>query len=305
MTTRGSSPLARGLPYRTGTRTPHSRIIPARAGFTRAAGAGPDTRSDHPRSRGVYPALADTSVAMRGSSPLARGLPVHDLQSQRDLGIIPARAGFTRGPGRWRHRAQDHPRSRGVYPRRRPVGRLRRGSSPLARGLLTQLSQQNASARIIPARAGFTGCEIWAVKMKEDHPRSRGVYKSVGWFMAFAVGSSPLARGLPSGSSSCETAGRIIPARAGFTCDHPADRNRGRDHPRSRGVYVWRTRFPNASEGSSPLARGLLRHLRHRHRQFRIIPARAGFTLCRIQSVRSRRDHPRSRGVYLSLHTSR
>ena len=233
----GSSPLARGLRRAQVPAGPMGGIIPARAGFTTRFLVLRTWLWDHPRSRGVYCAPLLGISKRSGSSPLARGLPVRPLEAVTGQGIIPARAGFTRGPGRWRHRAQDHPRSRGVYPRRRPVGRLRRGSSPLARGLLTQLSQQNASARIIPARAGFTGCEIWAVKMKEDHPRSRGVYKSVGWFMAFAVGSSPLARGLPSGSSSCETAGRIIPARAGFTCDHPADRNRGRDHPRSRGVY--------------------------------------------------------------------
>ena len=233
----GSSPLARGLPRQPRQHPPRVRIIPARAGFTPPRRGWRREWWDHPRSRGVYRARMTVLRRFQGSSPLARGLRGHEPGRRRPRRIIPARAGFTRGPGRWRHRAQDHPRSRGVYPRRRPVGRLRRGSSPLARGLLTQLSQQNASARIIPARAGFTGCEIWAVKMKEDHPRSRGVYKSVGWFMAFAVGSSPLARGLPSGSSSCETAGRIIPARAGFTCDHPADRNRGRDHPRSRGVY--------------------------------------------------------------------
>ena len=39
--------------------------------------------------------LAD-ALNIPGSSPLARGLPVHELLVARDHGIIPARAGFTR-----------------------------------------------------------------------------------------------------------------------------------------------------------------------------------------------------------------
>ena len=52
---------------------------------------------------------------LRGSSPLARGLPDVEALLSEDLRIIPARAGFTRyiyGGDTWR---KDHPRSRGVY----------------------------------------------------------------------------------------------------------------------------------------------------------------------------------------------
>ena len=91
----------------------------------------------------------------------------------------------------------------------------------------------------------------------------------------------------------------IIPARAGFTCvggipgfamwDHPRTRGvyspgasrptRNEDHPRTRGVYpevgvrsIW-------NRGSSPHARGLPQVAETRFGGFRIIPARAGFTL--------------------------
>ena len=50
----GSSPLARGLRRRSGRVIGHTRIIPARAGFTQAIRAGHRTHQDHPRSRGVY-----------------------------------------------------------------------------------------------------------------------------------------------------------------------------------------------------------------------------------------------------------
>ena len=72
----GSSPLARGLhrPGRSTCRWPG--IIPARAGFTaRGPRRGAGCR-DHPRSRGVYSASSPSRTGTRGSSPLARGLPL-------------------------------------------------------------------------------------------------------------------------------------------------------------------------------------------------------------------------------------
>ena len=50
----GSSPLARGLPSRARSATRRCRIIPARAGFTTPNDPSAWSRSDHPRSRGVY-----------------------------------------------------------------------------------------------------------------------------------------------------------------------------------------------------------------------------------------------------------
>ena len=133
-----------------------------------------------------------------------------------------------------------------------------------------------------------------------DHPRSRGVYAAKG-----------VARSVHAG---------IIPARAGFTDnqrtktnfqrDHP--RSRGvypiiqqvvhlrQDHPRSRGVYVHESRPSASHPGSSPLARGLLGPLSQRLLETRIIPARAGFTPAGSWRPVAGRDHPRSRGVYIS-----
>ena len=51
--------------------------------------------------------------------------------------------------------------------------------------------------------------------------------------------------------------------------------------------------------GSSPLARGLLRAAQKNYDRFRIIPARAGFTIQFRQVASQSRDHPRSRGVYV------
>ena len=113
---RGSSPLARGLPGRGRRAHPGRRIIPARAGFTphqsqaqKKARDHPRSRGvylrilvtkepnllDHPRSRGVYASASAEDRYWYGSSPLARGL--HNAQNALISGGV------------------DHPRSRGVY----------------------------------------------------------------------------------------------------------------------------------------------------------------------------------------------
>ena len=111
-----------------------------------------------------------------------------------------------------------------------------------------------------------------------DHPRSRGVYAIEGAAGATALGSSPLARGLPpTGTERADRRG-IIPARAGFTRVRRVSGDGWGDHPRSRGVYSLSIGRRRIFVGSSPLARGLP-------------PARPG-------PAPPASDHPRSRGVY-------
>ena len=322
----GSSPLARGLREDHVKPVCDAGIIPARAGFTQATQDIHGAREDHPRSRGVYSSSRPKSFEDPGSSPLARGLPSSSRSTRRLSRIIPARAGFTSennysgrntmgssplarglhrarsriGPGRGiiparagftrprragRPPAQDHPRSRGVYSRTEKIGRARAGSSPLARGLREGHGVVRARGGIIPARAGFTEPGESPVHGTEDHPRSRGVYAGPLARPAGYSGSSPLARGLrPEGASGAHHGG-IIPARAGFTGAGSDRGDGGRDHPRSRGVYLPVGR--RESPGS------------------RIIPARAGFTLRRRTGSSAGPDHPRSRGVYrLALHSA-
>ena len=93
---RGSSPLARGLRQCGGRGHPLRGIIPARAGFTAPLDHGLRRTKDHPRSRGVYSAPHAYEWARPGSSPLARGLRPVSLDYLVRVGIIPARAGFTR-----------------------------------------------------------------------------------------------------------------------------------------------------------------------------------------------------------------
>ena len=112
-------------------------------------------------------------------------------------------------------------------------------------------------------------------------------------------GSSPLARGLPSVNNYSYAVKRIIPARAGFTSLLLPSSTTLRDHPRSRGVYLFVAKISSARIGSSPLARGLLSAMNSMADIGWIIPARAGFTPPTSPDGRSGGDHPRSRGVYL------
>ena len=77
-----------------------ARIIPARAGFTVSIRRRSLLPQDHPRSRGVYVMRVVVCAGVVGSSPLARGLHNLTFKIPADVGIIPARAGFTRGSGR-------------------------------------------------------------------------------------------------------------------------------------------------------------------------------------------------------------
>ena len=254
----GSSPLARGLPRRFLSVMGGSRIIPARAGFTAQ--------------------VDDAGHRAAGSSPLARGLPQEPPQGAGGFRIIPARAGFTAVNNLAGRVRRDHPRSRGVYFPGRSLLTGSIGSSPLARGLPCGATCPYRCHRIIPARAGFTACGRVRRSLLADHPRSRGVYPSIACLAQSDQGSSPLARGLLIGDSACGGAGRIIPARAGFTI--PADAPQALD------------------AGSSPLARGLPQWQATTCAGLRIIPARAGFTSTPSTRPRTSSDHPRSRGVY-------
>ena len=131
----GSSPLARGLQVVDRHLHLGLGIIPARAGFTPGCPYGRHATRDHPRSRGVYRWLPLHGVQLMGSSPLARGLLKVDGSNLLEVGIIPARAGFTPTTRGATNGSADHPRSRGVYRLNSRRLRIGRGSSPLARGL--------------------------------------------------------------------------------------------------------------------------------------------------------------------------
>ena len=213
-----------------------------------------------------------------GSSPHTRGLRACASVCVRASGIIPAHAGFTSAPSPRVGRPPDHPRTRGVY------GITRRGERP--------------TERIIPAHAGFTPSTGASPMHPSDHPRTRGVYRGSDATTAAHAGSSPHTRGLRGPRRGLALCPGIIPAHAGFTSRSRSCSSLSQDHPRTRGVYVIAALQTGQSAGSSPHTRGLPSGQYAGSHGRRIIPAHAGFTLCRGHVSMMHPDHPRTRGVY-------
>ena len=152
----GSSPLARGKRPHRGPTAPLSRIIPACAGETGGGQVAGNWPRDHPRLRGGNRIITAARYSNSGSSPLARGKRTADARGRDPQRIIPACAGETpRGQGLVGH-GRDHPRLRGGNPRRSCMSGSVRGSSPLARGKLTERLALAPDLGIIPACAGET-----------------------------------------------------------------------------------------------------------------------------------------------------
>ncbi len=178
------------------------------------------------------------------------------------------------------------------------------GSSPLARGVRSwhELAQRHPG--IIPARAGSTGRRAAHPAPTPDHPRSRGEH-STSWTAAGTyTGSSPLARGAPRLRPPINDPRRIIPARAGSTCNASTGRGLPGDHPRSRGEHHLTRQPVTRSWGSSPLARGARSDELGYMGLFGIIPARAGSTWHQYLRLQPCGDHPRSRGEHIAANAS-
>ena len=118
-----------------------------------------------------------------------------------------------------------------------------RGSPPLAREGLKLLQISYLSSGITPARAGRTGKEEVEKLLKKDHPRSRGKDLKLITKLGPNLGSPPLAREGPHRVISLKGNCRITPARAGRTFIKEIHCDMYRDHPRSRGKDIKRSRI--------------------------------------------------------------
>ena len=149
-------------------------LIPARAGNTVVSGDGLLASWAHPRSRGEHFLSFFVRSMFLGSSPLARGTLLDFVHRIQRWGLIPARAGNTHCIFAGQMVFRAHPRSRGEHLSRPRAARSRMGSSPLARGTLTQTTRPEAGVGLIPARAGNTPRHRAAERASWAHPRSRG-----------------------------------------------------------------------------------------------------------------------------------
>lgn len=95
-------------------------------------------------------------------------------------------------------------------------------------------------------------------------------------------------------------AGRFIPARAGNTRHRLAWISLASAHPRSRGEHTEVGDARQATEGTSPLARGTSVRLSYGTAAARLISAHAGNTHTIASNELTAAAHPRSHGEHVS-----
>ena len=115
----GSSPRGRGKLTRSPRRTKPVGLIPARAGKTSASTGRTLRRRAHPRAGGENHSFVRKGDASAGSSPRGRGKLDRSIVTPVSPGIIPARAGKTRGCWLPAAPPQAHPRAGGENVSRR------------------------------------------------------------------------------------------------------------------------------------------------------------------------------------------
>ena len=236
--------------------------------------------------------------SLMGSSPLARGTQTLEARWRDPAGLIPARAGNTPRTSVEIWGVWAHPRSRGEHFHAALCGQPEVGSSPLARGTQTRLSDTPKCLGLIPARAGNTRKILPPWPQTWAHPRSRGEHTERQTPMDSEQGSSPLARGTLVLIMLLLMVFGLIPARAGNTPRLRCVIRFSRAHPRSRGEHWFTVSSLTCYLGSSPLARGTLSRHRAQLLKLGLIPARAGNTRHRDHSTPCPRAHPRSRGEH-------
>ena len=155
-TVRGSSPRLRGTLTQNCQTTSITGIIPALAGNTWRLGMRRALRRDHPRACGEHRTICVVEVRGGGSSPRLRGTRTESQGRHRQLGIIPALAGNTKGISSGVPREWDHPRACGEHVTVPQDAILTAGSSPRLRGTLVAVFSRAHNPGIIPALAGNT-----------------------------------------------------------------------------------------------------------------------------------------------------
>ena len=132
----GSSPRGRGKRVERNDSLSFERLIPARAGKTRARPDRSWASPAHPRAGGENCLASFTLSDVAGSSPRGRGKPLGKLDNRPRPGLIPARAGKTCSASAGWSPSEAHPRAGGENPMGTDITIRRR--------------------RLIPARAGKT-----------------------------------------------------------------------------------------------------------------------------------------------------
>ena len=166
----------RGSPCRIDMTQRVSGIIPAHAGLTAQMTRMRATSRDHPRACGAHAILRPTARSLSGSSPRMRGSHELSWHSRRAKRIIPAHAGLTTSYRTTCTLGRDHPRACGAHILKMAAEKSRLGSSPRMRGSHLHRDESLYHARIIPAHAGLTSCQLLSCSDSRDHPRACGAH---------------------------------------------------------------------------------------------------------------------------------
>ena len=274
----GSSPHARGTPTSRATARTTSGIIPACAGNTECPLRRKGFPWDHPRMRREHAVFQPSAIRSSGSSPHARGTHDGELLARAWVGIIPACAGNTPFSASLRPSRRDHPRMRGEHHVIHAQHVRVSGSSPHARGTLSEHVHLEPRVGIIPACAGNTSPSSSPSSSSEDHPRMRGEHDAHPPAFVPELGSSPHARGTHYNNTFYGGRDGIIPACAGNTEGQGRLQRPHGDHPRMRGEHDERAVAARHDRGSPPHARGTRLVLHRQYLAAGIIPACAGNT---------------------------
>ena len=178
----GSSPRMRGILSVEREVFDRVRFIPAHAGNTKSTPIHPLAISVHPRACGEYIFICHLCLALLGSSPRMRGIPLHSGCPACGSRFIPAHAGNTSLILFNVVFISVHPRACGEY----SIGFLlttpQSGSSPRMRGIPTHQKTIIPFPRFIPAHAGNTN--LLADLPSFDggsSPRMRGIRCGYHW----------------------------------------------------------------------------------------------------------------------------
>ena len=292
----GSSPRVRGKRLELHWGDGRPGLIPARAGKTCPPNAAWTQDSAHPRACGKNGHHPGEPGGEHGSSPRVRGKQRERPLDEPQPGLIPARAGKTKGRCATRASRRAHPRACGENG---DVGGPQAGglgSSPRVRGKPSSRQHRPPRQRLIPARAGKTPCVEVAPGFPRAHPRACGENPRRRARRRGRRGSSPRVRGkLPGGLSWGNKRG-LIPARAGKTALTSSRSRTTPAHPRACGENLARLASPSPWPGSSPRVRGKHRVGGLLGDDAGLIPARAGKTVLAALQVARCQAHPRACG---------
>ena len=145
----------------------------------------------------------------------------------------------------------------------------------------------------IPAYAGKTGFFISQPDTLKEHPRVCGENPGSDWEGTLRDGTSPRMRGKRCCGSTSQRLIGNIPAYAGKTGGMRKNAGGEKEHPRVCGENEWSTASPITQTGTSPRMRGKRCRLRIITSGTRNIPAYAGKTFMRWETVVAIEEHPR------------